>query len=233
MKNIYFFYALKHFKEKLFEEEKDKKSLFDMKIEFKPGIFISALIKGYNLILKNIAYVKTENLERLNEALTGNKKITLNEDTQNSFTSENEKEINFSSKFRVVGTCNEGEEASLSEAFLSRFTLIYVEKYKNEEESKVLKDVAGDIKDIQFLNQLLKNYYNIFPDINKMNLAQKINCFKITKELDKVREDKSHQQNLNLVIYYLLKGLNIEIKFILPFTIVEPLGNKILVPLGP
>ena len=51
-----------------------------MKIEFQPGIFISARIKGNNLIIKNITYVKTENLEHLNEALTGNKKITLNED---------------------------------------------------------------------------------------------------------------------------------------------------------
>ena len=36
------------------EDEKIKKSLFDMKIEFKPGIFISARIKGYNLILKKL-----------------------------------------------------------------------------------------------------------------------------------------------------------------------------------
>ena len=36
-----------------------------MKIEFKPDIFISARIKGNNLILKNIAYVKTEKLELL------------------------------------------------------------------------------------------------------------------------------------------------------------------------
>lgn len=90
-KNYTFYYALEHFKEKLFRDDKKKKSLFDMIIEFKPGIFISARIKGCNLILKNITYVKTENLERLNEALTGNKKITLNEDTQNSFTPENNK----------------------------------------------------------------------------------------------------------------------------------------------
>ena len=31
-------------------------------------------------------------MERLNEALTGNKKITLNEDTQDSFTPKNNKE---------------------------------------------------------------------------------------------------------------------------------------------
>jgi len=202
-----FFYALEHFKKKLFKEEDKAKSLFDMKIEFQPGIFISARIKGNNLILKNITYVKTENLERLNEALTGNKKITLNEDNQNSFTPENNKEISFSKDFRVVGTCNEGEEASLSDAFLSRFTVIYVDKYNDEEEKKVLKDEAGDIKDINYLNSLLEKYYSYFNDINKWNLSQKINCFNITKQVDENRQ-KPHQENLNLVAYYLLKGLN-------------------------
>jgi len=207
-KNYTFYYALEHFKEKLFRDDKKKKSLFDMIIEFKPGIFISARIKGCNLILKNITYVKTKNLERLNEALTGNKKITLNEDTQNSFTPENNKEISFSNDFRVVGTCNEGEETSLSDAFLSRFTLIYVDKYLEEEELKVLKDTAKDIKDIEFLNKLLDKYYIKFPDSNRMNLSQKINCFNITKEIDKIRTNYSHNENLKFVAYYLLKGLN-------------------------
>ena len=206
--NYTFYYALENFKKKLFKKEKDKKSLFDMIIEFKPGIFLSARIKGYNLILKNITYVKTENLERLNEALTGNKKITLNEDTQNSFTPENNKEINFSNDFRVVGTCNEGEETSLSEAFLSRFTLIYVNKYSDDEELKVLKASTDDNKDIEFLNQILEKYYSIFPDITKINLSKKLNCFKITKEIDKIRVNYPHQENLKLVCYYLLKGLN-------------------------
>ena len=206
--NYSFYYALNNFKNKLFKKEKDKKSLFDMIIEFKPGIFLSARIRGYNLILKNITYVKTENLERLNEALTGNKKITLNEDTQNSFTPENDKEINFSNDFRVVGTCNEGEETSLSEAFLSRFTLIYVNKYSEDEELKVLKASTDDIKDIDFLNQLLDKYYTAFPDMTKINLSQKINCFKITKEIDKISNNNPHQENLKLVCYYLLKGLN-------------------------
>ena len=206
--NYTFYYALNHFKEKLFQDEKTKKSLFDMKIEFKPGIFISARIKGYNLILKNITYVKTENLERLNEALTGNKIITLNEDTQNSFTPENNKEISFSNDFRVVETCNEGEETSLSDAFLSRFTLIYVNKYNDEEELKVLKDMVDDIRDIQILNELLDKYYSKFPDINRMNLSQKMYCFKITKEIDRIRKNNSHNENLKFTAYYFLKGLN-------------------------
>jgi len=78
MENYPFNYALERFIEKLTQDEKEKKSKFGFDIEFKPGIFISALIKGCNLILKNITNVKTENLERLNEAFTGNKKITLN-----------------------------------------------------------------------------------------------------------------------------------------------------------
>ena len=180
-----------------------------MIIEFKPGIFISARIRGRNLILKNITYVKTENLERLNEALTGNKKITLNEDTQNSFTPENKKEISFNNDFRVVGTCNKGEETSLSDAFLSRFTLIYVDKYNDDgEETKVLNYYAKDKKDIDVFNQLLNSYYIIFPETNKMNISQKINCFRILKEIAKIRNNKSEQENLKFVIYYLLKGLN-------------------------
>ena len=118
----------------------------------------------------------------MNEALTGNKKITLNEDIQNSFTEENRKEINFNKEFRLIGTCNEGEETTLSEAFLSRFTLIYINKYNEEEELKVLQNKTSDTKDIDILNQILDEYYNKFPDIAKMNLAQKINCFKITKK---------------------------------------------------
>ena len=140
-----------------------------MVLEFKPGIFLSARIKGHNLILKNITKMKTENLERLNEVFTGNKKITLNEDFQNSFTKENNKEISFSDDFRVVATCKEGEETSLSEAFLSRFTLIYVNEYKKEEELKVLNQYTN-LKDIKAINNMLI----------MMNLSQKINCINIS-----------------------------------------------------
>ena len=110
--------------------------------------------------------------------------------------------MSFNNDFRVVGTCNEGEETSLSEAFLQRFTFIYVNKYKDEEELKVLKDIAKDI------HQYLENYYSKFTDINKMNLSQKINCLNIVKEINKIRINNSHYDNLKLVVYYLLKGLN-------------------------
>ena len=53
---------------------------------------------------------------------------------------------------------------------------------------KVLKDITNDIKDINLLNNLLNNYYNKFNDYNKMNLSQKINCFKITKEIGEIEK---------------------------------------------
>ena len=192
-----FYYAFSYFKKKLNQNEKNEKSLFNMVLEFKPGIFLSARIKGHNLILKNITKMKTENLERLNEVFTGNKKITLNEDFQNSFTKENNKEISFNDDFRVVATCKEGEETSLSEAFLSRFTLIYVNEYIKEEELKVLKQYE-DSNNIRAINKML----------NKKNLSQKINCINIAKELDKNRKNtNSHEDNLKLSAYYLSKGL--------------------------
>ena len=41
-----------------------------------------------------------------------------------------------------------------------------------------------------------------------MNLLQKINCFKITKEIDKIRNNYSHLENLRFVAYNSLKGFN-------------------------
>jgi len=56
----------------------------------------------------------------------------------------------------------------------------------------------------------MKTIYFIIPltIINKMNLSQKINCLNIFKEIDKIRINNSHQDNLKLGIYYLFKGLN-------------------------
>jgi len=153
--------------------------------------------------------VKTENLERLNEVLTGNKKITLSEDTSNSFTEENFKEISCDNDFRIVATCNEGEETRLSEAILSRFTEIYIDNYTKEEELKVLGNIALSRNDIGALNNLLNKYYTKFPDYFRMNLSQKINCFRICKELKEVRnKGKCSPDNLIMTLYYLLKGTN-------------------------
>ena len=205
-----FDYALEQFNKKLFKENNKKQSLFDLILEFKPGIFISSRIKGYNLILKKIPNVKTEYLERLNEVLTGNKKITLNEDNQNSFTPENNKEISFYKKFRVICTCQEGEEAKLSESFKSRFTLLYVGKYSIDEEKQVLNSISEDYESIKLMNDIIGKYECIFKDSKKVNLSQKINAIKIANKLNNLKLN-SNKLNLEISLYYILKG-NLEKK---------------------
>ena len=160
-----------------------------MILEFKPGIFVSSRIKGYNLILKNIPNVKTENLERLNEALTGNKKITLNEDFQNSFTPENNKEINFNNNFRLICTCQEGEEEKLSESFKSRFTLMYVGQYSKEEEKQILNNISEDFESSKFINDIIEKYENLSKGSKKISLSQKINAIKIGNKLNNLNNN--------------------------------------------
>ena len=202
-KNSWLEYALANFEKKLFENDKKNKiSNNKLIIEFQPGILLSAVIKKKLLILKKITDVKTENLERLNECLTGNKKITLNEDIQNTYTDENKKEIDLGKDFRIIATCNEGEESKLSEAFLSRFSLIFVNKYSSKEEKIVLKKKRR----LEILDDYIIKYLEAFKLDNEFTLAQKMNCFKILKELNKMRENLE-EENLKLAIYILMLGL--------------------------
>ena len=185
-KNSWLDYALNNFQKKLFEDDKKNKlNSNKLLIEFQPGILLSAVIKNKLLILKKITDVKTENLERLNECLTGNKKITLNEDIQNTYTEENKKEIDLGKNFRIIATCNEGEESKLSDAFLSRFSLIYVTKYSKNEE----KNVLNKRKRLEKLDKYIKNYQETFKQDTEFKLAQKMNCFRILKELNKMDEN--------------------------------------------
>ena len=202
-KNSWLEYSINNFEKKLFEDDKKNKfARSKLLIEFQPGILLSAVIKKKLLILKKITDVKTENLERLNECLTGNKKITLNEDIQNTYTDENKKEIDLGKDFRIIATCNEGEESKLSDAFLSRFTLIFVNKYSQNEEKKVINSK----KRLKIMDDYIKNYLETFKQDIEFTLAQKMNCFRILKELNKMRENYE-EENLNLSLYILLLGL--------------------------
>ena len=108
-------------------------------------------------------------MERLNECLTGNKKITLNEDIQNTYTEENKKEVSLGKDFRIIATCNEGEESKLSDAFLSRFTIIYIDKYSKNEEKNVIRKK----KRLEKLDQYIKLYCENFKYDDEFTLGQK------------------------------------------------------------
>ena len=74
-----------------------------MKIEFKPGLILNAIITQKSLILKDLPKVKTIVLERFNELFSGEHTLTLVEDIPNTFTTKNNKELkDFNKYFRVI-----------------------------------------------------------------------------------------------------------------------------------
>ena len=193
-----FYIALKTLKAKLSSEEKmNEKSLINMALEFKPGLILSAILNKKSLILKDMPQVKTIVLERFNELFSGKHNLTLVEDIPGTLTTKENKELrNFNRDFRIIATCKPGDELKLSEALLSRFTLIACQSYSEEEEKVVLADSTGEDKDINEFNDLTENFI----------LTERLNCLRITKKLDEFNK-KEHENNLRISVYILQKGL--------------------------
>ena len=137
-----------------------------MKLEFKQGLFLSAILSG-----KKLSNLPTEVLERFNELFSDQHSLTIPEDIYNTFTSKNKKELsNFENrfhKFRVIATCPTGYSSKLSEAALSRFTVIAVDEYSEKEQKFVLKEnfiKNQDINDnfLQHIITFISRFNNIF-----------------------------------------------------------------------
>ena len=157
-----FNYAIRHLSEKLFQNNDNKNAvLANTTLEFRPGLFLNAILQGRPLILKDLANLPTIVLERFNELFSGKHNITLSEDIHDTFTPQGSKELtNFSSYFRVFATCQENSATRLSEAALSRFSVISIPEYSLDEQEIVLKryiqinSLDFDIKYIDILKQL-------------------------------------------------------------------------------
>ena len=122
------------------KEEDENNFLSNMIIEFRPGLFLTAILGASSLILKNLSNLPTIILERFNELFSGKCNITVNEDIPNTITPESKKELSeFNKNFRVFGTCPPGATSQLSEAVISRFSLIYVGEYALNEQKTVLQ----------------------------------------------------------------------------------------------
>ena len=214
-----FEYAVKKFVKILFDdknkgsENQKQDFLSNYIIVFKPGFILDSLIKDKPFVLKDISNLHSDVLERFNQFLTEDKKISLIEDIYNTFTSDNNKEITFNTSNRVLATANDGYENKLSEAILSRFTIINVENYKLEEEKIIInmefnKSNIDSNKENQEVNQLIL----LFKDIESLlqitiTLSQKI---KIIKIIDKLKKSKEIDENLNtseIILFNLFKGL--------------------------
>ena len=84
------------------KEEDESNSLSNMIIEFRPGLFLTAILCASSLTLKNLPNLPTIILERFNELFSGKCTITVNEDIHNTITPESNKELSeYNKNFRV------------------------------------------------------------------------------------------------------------------------------------
>ena len=115
---------------------------------------------------------------------------------------------NFNDNFRIIATCQEGYEKRLSEALLSRFTLISVKSYSKDEQKTVLYLKIGGTSitkgDVNKLIEYTEKYYSNFK--KKFPLTKMINCLNIYNEIN-LKNPTNKQQNLFLSFYMLAKGL--------------------------
>ena len=194
--------------------------LNNIKLEFKPGLFTSAILSGDSLDLRNFDKIPTTTLERFNELFTGMKTLTLNEDKFNTITTPKNKliceTVDFIRFFATSLTKN------FSEAVLSRWTVINTKEYDFEELEEVLKICSGEKNldtvtqnDIKYLIEvarffkntsnktvsikLLINTIELFHEMNK-NLGE-------FKEEDKEEKEKLYYINRQFIYYVTLRSI--------------------------
>ena len=182
-------------------------------IVFKPGFILDSLIKDKPFVLKDISNLHSDVLERFNQFLTEEQKIILVEDIYNTFTNDENKEIIFNSCNKILATANDGYENKLSEAILSRFTVINVENYELEEEKIIIKmefnkSIINSNKENEEINKLIVLFGKIESILQMtITLSQKI---KIIQIIYKLKESKEIEENINIseiVLFNLFKGL--------------------------
>ena len=158
-----------------------------MKLEFKPGLFLSAILSG-----KKLSNLPTEVLERFNELFWDQHSLTIPEDIYNTFTSKNKKELsNFENrfhKFRVISICPTEYSSKLFEVNLSRLTVIAVDEYSYKEQKFVLKAnfiKNQDINDsrlqhiITFISRFNNKFHQQFSLIQIINMVKIISYIKL------------------------------------------------------
>ena len=202
-------------KEKLFRNNSDnKKNLKDINLEFKPGLILNSIFSGKSLILKYLSNLPTVVLERFNELFSGKHNLTLNEDIHDTFTTEGFKEFtNIGEHFRIFATCSLGEQNKLSEAVLSRFTIICSDKYKPEEQKDVLKSFLIE-KGLDFNQECIDEIIQFSKDIKNNSLSMMINALSLSnqKETFKENENLSRVNILSFILYRIYYGLSYKIK---------------------
>ena len=210
-----FKFTLDILKNKLINNSSEKKKhLNNINLEFKPGLILDSILSGKSLILKYLSNLPTVVLERFNELFSGKHNLTLTEDIHDTFTEEGKKEFsNLGENFRIFATCSLGEQNKLSEAVLSRFTLICSDKYSSLEQKDVLKSFISNNKlnyDQYFINEVLRFQNNL----EDFSLTQMINALSLCNQKE-IYKDDDYISRMNLLYFFLYRiayGLSYKIK---------------------
>ena len=188
----------------------------NINLEFKPGLILDSIFKGKSLILKYLSNLPTVVLERFNELFSGKHNLTLNEDIYDTFTKEGYKEFsNLGENFRIFATCSLGEQNKLSEAVLSRFTIICSDKYKIEEQKDVLKSFLIENKlDIKYNQECIDLIIRFSNAIKNNSLSWMINALSLSnqKGLFKENDKFSKLDILAFILYRITYGLSYKLK---------------------
>ena len=209
-----FDYAVKNLSKKILSNSPiENCALSDISLEFRPGLIFSSIIEGCPLILKNLPNLPTIVLERFNELLATQHSLTVNEDIHNTFTDKNNKELgNFSNKFRIFGTCQTNEVNKLSDAVLSRCSLIYVSAYSINEQETALKNFIEN-NQLKFSDNNIKYLVDIISSMQTekpFSFIQIINCIEICSRLNNRivdnLSDKEEKYNIGLTLYKIING---------------------------
>ena len=171
---------------------------------------MKAIFDDKSLLLKNLSEIPISELERFNELFSGFT-ITLHDDINNTFSSSFDKEIrNFSKIIRFFATCPQGSTTKMSEAVLSRFTLICTETYKKSEQNFILKNF-NKVKDLNFTEEEINKGIDFSNKIaikikKNFSLTEMINALYITYNMNKNKPEQ-RSFNLSFILYYLSYGL--------------------------
>ena len=184
-------------------DDDDPNILNNIKLEFKPGLFTSAILSGKSLDLRNFDKIPTTTLERFNELFTGMKTLTLNEDKFNTITTARNKTICKTVDFiRFFAT---SLSKNYSESVLSRWTVINTKEYEFEELKEVLRICANQNKldisqnDIEYLIELAK-YFKI-TNRKTVSIKLLINAIELYHDMNKNLGDLKEEEKKTL--YYI------------------------------
>ena len=153
----------------------------DFTFVFKTGILTEIIFSQSPIITENLPNLPTTVLERFNDLFNYNPKISLSEDTCNTFTDDYKDLSGFSDGFRVIATSTELAIRNLSDTAQSRFTIIYTTSYTPEERDLLIQIFYKETPK-EFYTFLKKYRENFRKELTYLYVTKILNILKLIDE---------------------------------------------------